>query len=151
MRCSDAVQDHAIGRALRARAAAVILGQGHCKTLFIHAGLSPQMLQTLVEHSQASQSPTALLKTLNNLVTGESQSFLLSSMPCHVTPIIGKSLVMNQISCCPYACATSHVVDAQWSNHLTFDLLTVDCSCETVLCLSCLRIASNIYRFYQGP
>lgn len=68
-----AVQDHAIGRALRQRAAAVLLGHGRCKTLFIHAGLSPQVLEALLKQPKTLQSSTALLQQLNSLIEGRVQ------------------------------------------------------------------------------
>ena len=69
----SAVQNDPIGKALRECAAAVILGHGRCKTLFIHAGLSAPVLQTLLRHSQSSHSSIALLNTLNAQISGMLQ------------------------------------------------------------------------------
>ncbi|KAL0042325.1 hypothetical protein WJX77_009183 [Trebouxia sp. C0004] len=58
-----------IGITLRRRPAAVILGQGQCKTLFIHAGLPLQLLLNLVK-SLDKPEPDAILAKLNEVVSG---------------------------------------------------------------------------------
>ena len=69
-RVNAAVQDSLVGKALRQRRAAVILGKGLCKTLFLHAGLSLRMLQMLLRQSAASTSAAHHLDTLNALIAG---------------------------------------------------------------------------------
>ena len=66
-----AVQGSIIGITLRQRPAAVILGQGQCKTLFIHAGLPLHLLLSLVK-SLDKPEPDAILAKLNEVVSGTS-------------------------------------------------------------------------------
>ena len=65
------MQGSIIGITLRQRPAAVILGQGQCKTLFIHAGLPLQLLLSLVK-SLDKPEPDAILAKLNEVVSGTS-------------------------------------------------------------------------------
>jgi len=66
---ASAVQGSNIGLTLRQRPAAVILGQGLCKTLFIHAGLPLQLLLSLVQ-GLSKPEPDAILAKLNEIMTG---------------------------------------------------------------------------------
>ena len=63
-----AVQGSRIGALLRRRSTAIILGQGLCRTLFIHAGL-PLKLLRLVQ-TQTINEPDAILAKVNQLMTG---------------------------------------------------------------------------------
>ena len=70
------MQGSAIGSALRQREAAYILGQGVCKTLFIHAGLPPQLMLDVIQQSSSSE-PDSIVDKLNTLVQGA-----LAYKPC---------------------------------------------------------------------
>ena len=63
------MQGNAIGIALRQRQAAYILGQGVCKTLFIHAGLPLQLMLNVIQQSSSSE-PDSIVDKLNTLVQG---------------------------------------------------------------------------------
>ena len=63
------MQGNAIGGALRQRQAAYILGQGVCKTLFIHAGLPLQLMLDVMQQSSSSE-PDRIVDKLNTLVQG---------------------------------------------------------------------------------
>lgn len=63
------MQGNAIGSVLRQRKAVVVLGQGLCKTLFIHAGLPLQLLLEVIQQSSSSE-PDSILDKLNTLVQG---------------------------------------------------------------------------------
>lgn len=76
-RVNTAVQDSLVGKALRRRDAATIVGKGLCKTLFIHAGLSPLMLKALLRQSGSSISAAHHLDTLNALIAGIVSPHLL--------------------------------------------------------------------------
>lgn len=65
----NAVQGNDIGSALRQRPAAYILGQGVCKTLFIHAGLPLQLTLQVIQQSSSSK-PDRIVDELNVLVKG---------------------------------------------------------------------------------
>lgn len=63
------MQGSAVGSVLRLRPVAVILGQGACKSLFIHAGLPLQLISEVVQQSSSSE-PNDVLDKLNTLVKG---------------------------------------------------------------------------------
>ena len=60
-----------MGQALHTWPVALLQGSGPCKTLFVHAGLQPDLL-TQIEAQQAGHSltPGELLDTLNSMVRG---------------------------------------------------------------------------------
>ncbi|KAL3163181.1 hypothetical protein ABBQ32_009587 [Trebouxia sp. C0010 RCD-2024] len=62
-----------VGSVLRQRPVAVMLGQGTCKSLFIHAGL-PLQLMLEVAQQASSFEPDILLEKLNTLVQGAVQN-----------------------------------------------------------------------------
>ena len=70
------MQGNAIGGSLRQRQAAYILGQGVCKTLFIHAGLPLQLMLDVMQQSSSSE-PDRIVDKLNTLVQG-----VLAFTPC---------------------------------------------------------------------
>lgn len=62
-----------MGVTLRQRPTAVILGQGQCKTLFIHAGLPLPLLLSLVQGVDKPE-PQAVLHKLNEVMSGDGFS-----------------------------------------------------------------------------
>lgn len=69
------LQSNPVGAALRAREAAVIAGEGQCRTLFVHAGLLPAMLQEAAGAAglgdAKAATPEQLLAALQQTVSGE--------------------------------------------------------------------------------
>ena len=135
-----AVQGSIIGITLRQRPAAVILGQGQCKTLFIHAGLPLHLLLSLVK-SLDKPEPDAILAKLNEAVSGTS---------CILTS--WRSKASNEASRCWQGCPNSlhslHMCNngtakcfIPYSSTLrslgrTF---IVSCACVSMRCLSVAR------------
>ena len=70
-----ALQSNSIGAALRAREAAVVAGEGQCRTLFVHAGLLPAVLQKAAGDAGLDgavvTTPEKLIAALQQAVSGE--------------------------------------------------------------------------------
>lgn len=84
------MQGSTVGSTLRQRSAAVILGQGLCKSLFIHAGLPLQLLLQVLQQL-SRQEPIDILDKLNLMLKGKlmasNDSFLLlvgQHVPAHL-------------------------------------------------------------------
>ena len=71
----SALQSTSIGAALRAREAAVVAGEGQCRTLVVHAGLLPAVLQKAAGDAGLDgavvATPEKLLAALQQTVSGE--------------------------------------------------------------------------------
>ena len=84
----SALQSNPIGAALRAREAAVVAGEGQCRTLFVHAGLLPAVLQRAAGEAGLNDAmaatPEKLLAALQQTVSGEPgpPAGLCSFAPC---------------------------------------------------------------------
>lgn len=64
------VQSKELGKALRRMPTALLMGQGHCRSLFVHAGMLPGLLAQLELHIGKQAEPEDLLQNLNALAEG---------------------------------------------------------------------------------